>query len=74
MDYKYIGIDIAQSAISSAKKRIKDKRFEFHVADISAIPIEDATFDIIFSYGVIGYLIDPLKVIHELSRVAKKDL
>jgi len=72
LDYKYLGIDIAQSAISSVKKRIKDNRFEFHVADISEMPINNETFDIIFAYGVIAYLNNPLKGIKELSRVAKK--
>jgi len=69
-----IGIDASPDAIEEARalagsKHAKNVRFE--VADVCALPFEDATFDAAFSHAVMQHLRDPLAALREIRRVLK---
>ena len=69
--FSYCGIDISQNAISAARSRVGDKRFEFLVEDMMSTSLDSEVFDIVFSYGVIAYTESPVTVVLELARVTK---
>jgi 2-polyprenyl-3-methyl-5-hydroxy-6-metoxy-1,4-benzoquinol methylase len=50
-----IGIDIAEDAVEAARGR-QSRCVHFEVADLRALPFEDASFDAIVSFEVIEHL------------------
>ena len=68
------GMDISRS-IQGSKDRFPDCSDKFVQGDITEEwPYADKSYDIVFSVGVLMYIFDPLKVIREMCRVAKKKL
>lgn len=70
-DFKYLGIDISDVAVKSSQARVADPRFRFQVNDLESLDLPDNSFDIVFSYGVIAYLENPMRGINEISRVVR---
>lgn len=64
------GIDITQQHVALAQKRLGDLG-EIRLADGRQIPFPDATFDYIYSHGVIHHSDDPSKMAREILRVLK---
>jgi len=68
----YTGVDISQACIEALRTQYEaDENAEFHVADVCALPYADKSFDVVFSYGVIGYTRSPRIAFNELCRVLK---
>ena len=64
-DHKSIvGIDVSEVYIEFARSRTDDARIRFEVADGSALPFEDNTFDRAVSQLVLQFMPDPLSLIH----------
>ena len=68
-DANYVGIDISQESIFSAKQKVPE--YEFRVEDISTMSYKDNSFDVVMSYGVVAYTTDPIRTIQEIIRVTK---
>src|SRR5438552_704358 len=69
-----IGIDASADAIEEARALAVSKgcaNVRFEVADVYAVPFEDATFDAAFSHAVMQHLGDPLAALREIRRVLK---
>lgn len=65
---RYTGVDISPAFIAMAKEYYPSAQFS--VADGAALPFADASFDIVFSAGVLLYAVDYQKHIAETCRVA----
>lgn len=73
---RVVGIDLSQNLIDYAVKNLEKEPLkdiiEFQIADFSAIPFEDNTFDAIFFSNCFAYVADHFKVLEEQKRVVKK--
>lgn len=67
---KIYGVDISQSAILLAKKRIPFG--EFKIADAASLPYEDSFFEAVFCLEMLEHVDNPIKVLSEIHRVLKR--
>ncbi len=70
-------VDLSSENISVSKELIShtledSDGINFHCADIQNLPFESASFDHVFSYGVIHHAANTDKCLRELNRVLKK--
>ena len=69
------GLDLSDGMISKAKKtalRMGVKNVEFIQTDLSSIPLDDKTVDIIISNCVLNHVSDKLQIWSEIHRVLKQ--
>ncbi len=67
------GIDTSEAMIASARyrARIKGCEINFEVADAEALPFQDSSFDVVYSFGSAKHWSNPLKGFGECWRVLK---
>jgi ubiquinone/menaquinone biosynthesis C-methylase UbiE len=66
---KVVGIDVAKPMVDLARRRAKDAAF--HEGAAEALPIEDASFDVVLcSFGLLHFA-EPEQAIREAARVLK---
>ncbi len=70
---RYTGIDLTESSIELVEKRFELERLKacLQVADAEALPFEDASFDLVYSHGVLHHTPDTQRAIDELHRVLR---
>lgn len=70
---EYTGIDLTEAAIGLARTRfeISGLRGEFRVADAENLDFADASFDRVYSHGVLHHTPDTARAIREIHRVLK---
>lgn len=70
-----VGIDLAQAMIDRALDRARttglDERVRFQLADAAALPLGDATFDIVVSTLSLHHWSDPAAVFGEIGRILR---
>jgi ubiquinone/menaquinone biosynthesis C-methylase UbiE len=66
-------IDLTDEGINLAKKRfdLYNCKADLRVADAENLPFDDATFDCVYSFGVLHHTPDTQKAINEIHRVLK---
>jgi SAM-dependent methyltransferase len=64
------GIDITEEHLRLAKERVGDKA-DVRFGDARALPFPDATFDYVYSHGVLMHSSEPEKIATEIFRVLK---
>lgn len=64
-------IDPSDGFVSHARSRIADPRAEFRTADAMALPVEDASFDVVTSGLVLNFIPDKVAALEEMQRVLK---
>ncbi|MEE8056416.1 MAG: class I SAM-dependent methyltransferase [Pseudomonadales bacterium] len=69
--HRFIGVDISVPALARAQEK-NLSNWKFEIADLSKLPYGDDTYDISFSFGVLGYTDNPAQSFRELCRVTKK--
>ena len=69
----YTGVDLTEAAIELARKRfeLSGLRGSFQVADAENLEFPDATFDLVYSHGVLHHTPDTARAIREIHRVLK---
>ena len=69
----YTGIDLTEAAIGLARTRfeISGLRGEFRLADAENLDYADASFDRVYSHGVLHHTPDTARAIREIHRVLK---
>jgi ubiquinone/menaquinone biosynthesis C-methylase UbiE len=67
------GIDLTEAAIALINDRfqLSELAGDFRVGDAEALPFEDNTFDVCYSFGVLHHTPDTAGAIEELRRVLK---
>ena len=66
------GVDVAQEAVEAAARRAGDVA-QFQVADITSLPFEDASFDVVVCVETIEHVSHPDDALDELRRVLTRD-
>lgn len=69
----YTGVDLTDAAIELARKRFElfDLAGTFRTADAEQLDFEAATFDLVYSHGVLHHTPDPARAVHEIHRVLR---
>lgn len=65
-----IGPDELDLARATAAER-ESANIDFQVADVHALPFEDATFDVTHAHQVLQHVADPVLALREMARVTK---
>ncbi len=70
---RLVGIDLTAKAVEYTGRRLAMHGFssDLRVADAEALPFEDDTFDIVWSWGVLHHSPDTSRAIDEVYRVLK---
>ncbi len=70
---QYTGIDLTQAAIDLARKRFELSGLvgEFRVADAENLDFADASFDRVYSHGVLHHTPDTQRAVAEIHRVLR---
>lgn len=68
----YSGISVAES-IKRNKKAVEDKRCQLIQADVSNMPIEDETYDLVSAFETIYFWPDIKNTFKEVSRIIKEN-
>ena len=69
---KVTGIDLNPESVAFTAERIPNG--EFSVADITALPFEDDSFDLVLCLEVLEHIPDPAPALAELARVCRGDI
>lgn len=69
----YTGLDASAPALALARQRFALDGFagEFVLGSVTTLPFADASFDLVFSHGVIHHIADTDKAVSEFHRVLK---
>ena len=69
----YTGIDLTDAAVELARKRfqVSGLKGEFRVADAERLDFPDASFDLVYSHGVLHHTPDIESAVREIHRVLK---
>ena len=73
---KYIGIDLSENQLAKAKSKSLNKNSQFICSNLSNIPLEDNSVDLVISTWVLGTITDIEErnnCLNELKRILKKD-
>lgn len=70
---KLAGVDLDADTLDVARKRAESAGadIDFQQADLSALPYEDESFDVVRSDRVFQHLLDPMGVLKEMIRVTR---
>lgn len=69
-----VGVDLSPNSLAEARTRVAAAGFEdveLVVADAERLPFADASFDVVYSYGVLHHSPDTRAAIREVHRVLK---
>lgn len=70
-----VGCDISRKliaqAIAHAKEEGLNNRATFFVADADRLPLRDATFDVVVTYGALHHLPDPARTCRDIQRIVR---
>ncbi len=69
-----IGIDFSAEMIDKARQnaaRVATNNAEFRQGDAAALPLDDASVDVVISNGVFNLCVDKLRVVAEMFRVLR---
>lgn len=70
---RVVALDSSVRMLDVARKRIEDPRVEFMEGDVTKLPFEDDTFDVVCCTWVVEILDDPRRGIEEFIRVIKPE-
>ena len=71
----YTGIDLTEAAVNLARRRFElfDLAGSFRTADAENLDFPDASFDLVYSHGVLHHTPDTARAVRELHRVLRPD-
>lgn len=69
------GVDLTEASVEAVRARLTQEGLEadVQVADAEALPFADASFDLVYSYGVLHHTPDTARAIAEVRRVLRPD-
>jgi GT2 family glycosyltransferase/SAM-dependent methyltransferase len=69
--HKVTGVDISQEAVSHAQAKYKFENLDFRLGSCSAIPLEDASVDIVVSFETIEHHNEHDAMMREIKRILR---
>ena len=70
---RVIGVDLAAEAVAHAQARYRRPNLEFRQGSCIAIPLPDASFDVVVSFETIEHIDQHEAMLAEIKRVLKPD-
>ena len=70
---KVYGVDIAADAVANARRKYARANLEFLQGDAAAIPLPDASVDVVVSFETIEHVPDHDRMLAEIRRVLRPD-
>jgi arsenite methyltransferase len=64
------GVEISEAMIAALRHRCGDA-YDLHLADATALPVPDASFDVLLSVNTLYFWPDPARVLAEAKRVLR---
>jgi len=70
-----VGVDLTEAAVGAVRQRLalEGLAAEVQVADAEQLPFDDASFDLVYSYGVLHHTPDTEAAVTEVRRVLRRD-
>lgn len=68
---RVIAVDVAERMIAEARRKVRDPRVEWHVADVRRLPLPDGACDRVICFSVWPHIDDPGAAAGEIGRVLK---
>lgn len=75
--WKFLGVDRAPNMVAEAVAHLTSAgtdlagRVDFLVADVTALPFPDASFDLVLCNSVLHHMAEPERLLAEIARLAK---
>lgn len=69
--HKVIGVDISQEAVSHAQAKYQAENLEFRTGSCSAMPLDDASVDVVVSFETIEHHNEHEAMMREIKRVLR---
>ncbi|MGW0908497.1 class I SAM-dependent methyltransferase [Streptomyces sp. NPDC002853] len=66
-----LGADLTPAMLEAATRAGRDRDGQLLLADVSRLPVRDASLDAVFGAGLISHLADPAENLRELRRVVR---
>ncbi|MFG2500568.1 class I SAM-dependent methyltransferase [Streptomyces sp. NPDC048441] len=66
-----LGIDLTPAMLEAATRAGRDREGQLLLADVTQLPLRDASLDAVFGAGLISHLPDPAENLRELRRVVR---
>jgi len=69
----YTGVDLTEAAVAATRRHfaIAGLAGQFQTANAEQLPFPDASFDVVYSYGVLHHTPEPQRAVREVHRVLK---
>lgn len=69
------GVDLTEAAVDAVRRRLDYERLsaDLRVGDAESLPFADASFDLVWSYGVLHHTPDTARALGEVRRVLRPD-
>jgi SAM-dependent methyltransferase len=69
------GVDLTPAAVDHARRRLRLEGLEadVRIADAQALPFEDQSFELVYSWGVIHHAPNPPRIVREVRRLLAPD-
>ena len=67
------GVDVSAEAIAHASQRYSRAKLDFAVGSVTALPLPDASFDLVVSFETIEHLAEQQEMLAEFRRVLASD-
>jgi ubiquinone/menaquinone biosynthesis C-methylase UbiE len=69
----YTGVDLTEAAVEATRQHfaVASVAGQFQTANAEQLPFPDASFDVVYSYGVLHHTPEPARAVREVHRVLK---